>query len=110
MARSRRQHFVARFYLRNFAEPMFGEHIWVYYHPDWFDSAYCEVEAPEAYLGQKFQIWGWNRQGGPLDKRFHERDAVVHISCDPSKRSPASWGGPTGFGQWEITLLDSPAS
>jgi len=30
MARSRRHHYIAQFYLRNFAEPMYGEDLWVY--------------------------------------------------------------------------------
>jgi len=78
-------------------------------HPDWFDGVVCAIEAPETCAGEHVQIWGWNRQGGLLDKRFHQVGAVVHIKCVASKRSPAPWAsGPPGFGQWEIAIVSPP--
>ena len=74
-------------------------------HLDWFDAATCEVEAPAAYAGQKIQIWGWNRQDGPLDSRFYTAGNVIRLWCKPGERKAPPWAsGPSGFEQREIRL------
>ncbi len=74
-------------------------------HEDWYDTAICEIVSPAELAGQRLQVWGWNRQGGPLAEAFTQPGNTVRLRCDLSSRRSPPWGGePTGFGQWEITI------
>jgi len=74
-------------------------------HENWFDAAVCEIVSPAELAGEQLQIWGWNRQGGLSSEQFHKSGNTVRFRCDLSRRHAPPWDdGPTGFGQWEISL------